>query len=72
MEPNPIGKVAWILVLIGGFNWGLVGWWKYNLVDKIFGVESTGSRVIYALVGVATLYCIYEMYKMIGKKTAKK
>lgn len=51
-----INVIALILILIGGLNWGLVGFFDYNLVDAIFGADSTGSRVIYAIVGVAALY----------------
>lgn len=41
---------------MGGLNWGLVGFFDFNLVDAIFGADSTGSRVVYAIVGVAALY----------------
>jgi uncharacterized membrane protein YuzA (DUF378 family) len=44
---------------------------KYNLVDEIFGVESAVSRIIYALVGLASLYCIYTLIKMMGSSTRK-
>ena len=71
MKINVVDILAYILVVIGGINWGLVGWLKYNLVDKIFGVGSGASRVIYALVGVAALYMVYGFFKMISKpKTA--
>lgn len=71
MKMNAIDKLAIVLLVIGGFNWGLVGWLKYNLVDSIFGVDSTGSRIIYAIVGVASLYMIYVIVKMMSKpKTA--
>ena len=71
MKMNTLDKIAMILLIIGGFNWGLVGWIDYNLVDAIFGVESVLSRVIYAIVGIASLYCIYSMAKMLspGKKS---
>ncbi len=62
---NAADGVAYVLVVVGGLNWGLVGWWKFNLVDKLFGVGSVASRVVYALVGVAALYMIYSGYKMI-------
>ena len=47
-----------ILAVIGAINWGLVGIFNWNLVDAIFGagareVPSAGSRVVYAVVGVA-------------------
>jgi uncharacterized membrane protein YuzA (DUF378 family) len=64
MKMNTLDKLAWVLLVIGGFNWGLVGWLNYNLVDKIFGVGSGASRVVYAVVGLATLYAIYGMAKM--------
>jgi len=67
MKLNPIDKVAYILLVIGGVNWGLVGWLEYNLVDEIFGVGSGISRVIYAVVGVAALYVIYSMVMMMSK-----
>ncbi len=53
-----------VLVVIGGLNWGLVGLFKYNLVDKIFGVETFLSRAIYILVGLAALWMIYTMMNM--------
>jgi uncharacterized membrane protein YuzA (DUF378 family) len=71
MKTNVLDKVAILLLIIGGFNWGLVGWLKYNLVDKIFGVESTMSRVIYAVVGLASIYCIYTLVKMLSSSSNK-
>jgi len=47
---------ALVLVIIGGVNWGLVGFFDFNLVDALFGEGSGLSRVIYALVGLAALY----------------
>lgn len=71
MRMNALDKLAMVLLIIGGFNWGLVGWMKYNLVDEIFGVESAISRVIYALVGVASLYGIYTLAKLMGSSAKK-
>jgi len=56
---NPVDLLALILVIVGGLNWGLVGLFNYNLVDAIFGVGSTLSRIIYIIVGLAALYMIY-------------
>lgn len=42
-----------VLILIGALNWGLVGFFDYNLVGAIFGEF---ARVIYAVVGLAGLY----------------
>lgn len=50
--------VALVLILIGGLNWGLVGFFDFNLVDALFGEGSVLSRIVYALVGVAAVYKI--------------
>ena len=71
MKMNALDKLAMLLLIIGGFNWGLVGWLDYNLVDKIFGVGSTLSRIVYAAVGVASLYCILSMIKMMSGPAKK-
>ena len=51
--------VTWILLVIGGLNWGLTafGW---NVVDMIFGMGSTISMIIYILVGLSALYEIFN------------
>lgn len=53
---NGVKWVALILVIIGGLNWGLVGFFEYNLVASLFGEMSGVSRTIYALVGLAAIY----------------
>lgn len=50
--------VALSLVIIGAVNWGLIGFLQFNLVDTIFMTMPAISRIIYALVGVAGLYCL--------------
>jgi uncharacterized protein len=49
--------IAFALVLAGGLNWGLVGFFNYNLVESLFGV-STGNWV-YMLVGLSTVYVAF-------------
>ena len=53
-----IHVTALALVVIGALNWGLVGFFDYNLVDALFGEGSTLSRVVYALVGLAALVVV--------------
>lgn len=50
--------IALILVAIGAINWGLVGFFDFNLVNFIFGEMNFIPRVIYALVGIAGLYSL--------------
>ena len=50
-----------ILAIIGAVNWGLVGFARFDLVAWIFGGQTAGvSRVIYAIVGIAGLWCMKE------------
>ena len=44
------------LVIIGAINWGLIGFFQFDLVAFIFGNMSWLSRIIYALVGLSGLY----------------
>jgi len=53
--------VAVILVVIGGLNWGLIGLFGFNLVDTIFGVMGIISRIVYVVVGLASLYLIFSV-----------
>nr|MBP3681232.1 DUF378 domain-containing protein [Clostridia bacterium] len=53
-----INVIALLLVIIGGINWGLVGLFDFNLVDFLFGLGSIFSKIIYILVGIASLWCI--------------
>ncbi|MDR2903607.1 MAG: DUF378 domain-containing protein [Clostridiales bacterium] len=51
--------IALTLVIVGAINWGLIGFFQFNLVEAIFGgLNSWISRIIYALVGLAGLYCL--------------
>lgn len=57
--------IALILVVIGALNWGLVGFFNFNLVSAIFGERSAVSKIIYALVGIAGVYTIFLLSKVI-------
>ena len=57
-----IDKIALILIIIGAINWGLIGFFNFNLVDTIFGTMSILSRIIYALVGISGLWSIKLLF----------
>jgi uncharacterized membrane protein YuzA (DUF378 family) len=65
---NAWSWIAVILLIIGGLNWGLVGFFKYDLVAAIFGDMSGVTRVIYALVGLSALYMIFWKFSMADGK----
>ena len=50
--------IALTLVVIGAVNWLLVGIFKFNLVDNIFGSLTFFTRLIYILVGIAGVWSI--------------
>ena len=58
-----LNLVTLILTIIGGINWGLVGFANFDLVAAIFGDGSGLSRLIYALVGLSALYQILPLTK---------
>jgi len=47
--------IAYILVIIGAINWGLIGFFGFDLVAAIFGEMTVFARIIYSLVGVSGL-----------------
>ena len=53
--------IALILVIIGAFNWGSIGFFGVNLVEKFFGKDTSVSRLIYSIVGVAGLYILLAL-----------
>lgn len=50
--------IALILVVIGAVNWGLIGFFSFDLVRMIFGDMTLISRIVYALVGISGLYSL--------------
>lgn len=50
--------IALILLLIGGINWGLVGLFRFNLIDWMFRWCPIIARIIYILVLISTIYLI--------------
>ncbi|MBX6333857.1 DUF378 domain-containing protein [Candidatus Saccharibacteria bacterium] len=64
MRMNFIDILAYLLVIIGGINWGLVGFFDYNLVDQIFGAQSLASRIIYGAVGLSALYLLFTFMRV--------
>ncbi len=62
-----LDKTSFILVIIGGLNWLLVGLFSWNLVSFVFGDMSVLSRVIYDLVGLAAVYVAVMMPKYARK-----
>ena len=57
-------KAALTLVIVGALNWLLVGLFQFDLVAWLFGgQDAVISRIIYALVGLAGLWCISLLFR---------
>ena len=58
-----LDKIALILTVIGGLNWGLIGIFQFDLVAWICGGQSSIiSRVIYTVVALAAIWCISLLF----------
>lgn len=57
-----IDTIALILVIIGAINWGLIGFFNFNLVEALFGTMSALSKIVYILVGISGLWSIKQLF----------
>lgn len=58
MKKGIVNVIAFVLLAIGGINWGLVGLFNYDLVASLFGAGSVVANIIYVLVGLSALWLI--------------
>ena len=61
---SAIQRIALVLTIIGAINWGLIGFFQFDLVASIFGGQNSAiSRIIYGLVGIAGLVNLGLLFK---------
>ena len=59
-----LDRIALILMIIGALNWGGIGLFQFDAVAWLFGGQTAlVSRIIYAVVGVAGLWCISLLFR---------
>ncbi|MDR3090885.1 MAG: DUF378 domain-containing protein [Clostridiales bacterium] len=59
MRVKPLDWFALTLIVIGAINWGLIGFFQFDLIAVLFGgVDAVASRIVYAFIGLAGLYCL--------------
>lgn len=68
MRWNTIDWIAWVLVIIGALNWGLVGFFHFDLVDAMFGTMTGLSRLVYGIVGLAGLWQLIAVLARSGSR----
>ncbi len=61
---SAIQRLALALTIIGAINWGLIGFFQFDLVANIFGGQDSAiARIIYGLVGIAGLINLGLLFK---------
>jgi len=59
-----LDRIALILAIIGGLNWGTVGLFRFDIVAALFGGAASGpSRLVYGLIGLSALWCISLLFR---------
>lgn len=59
-----LDRISLILSIIGALNWGSIGLFQFDLVAWLFGgQDNIVSRIIYALVGLAGVWCISLLFR---------
>ncbi|GKU85187.1 DUF378 domain-containing protein [Niallia sp. NCCP-28] len=61
---SAIQRIALALTIVGAINWGLIGFFQFDLVAFIFGGQGSAlARIIYGLVGIAGLINLGLLFK---------
>lgn len=58
MNSKVCDYLALTLGTVGALNWGLIGFFRFNLVAFLFGDMTTISRIVYGIIGIAGIYLI--------------
>ena len=59
-----LDRVSLLLVIIGALNWLMVGLFQFDAVAWLCGGQTAViSRIIYAVVGLAGLWCISLLFR---------
>ncbi|MCL2618295.1 MAG: DUF378 domain-containing protein [Defluviitaleaceae bacterium] len=72
MRSKTLDWIALTLIVIGAINWGLIGFFQFDLISMVFG--GTGgwfARLIYALVGLAGLYSLSMYARLDNDETVR-
>lgn len=59
-----LDRLALIILIIGGLNWGSVGLFNFDLVSFIFGGSNEIiTRIVFMLVGLSALWCVSLLFR---------
>lgn len=66
---NIFMRIALALVIVGALNWGMIGFFNFDVVASLFGGQDTlPAKVVYAIVGLSGLATIGLLFKPNEKK----
>lgn len=56
--------ISLLLIIIGSINWGLWGFFKYDLIQDVFGFNNLMfARLVYILIGLSGVYAIFFLFQ---------
>lgn len=73
MDTRCLDYTVLTIAIIGAVNWGLIGFFNFDLVAFLFGNMTWFSRIIYAIVGIVGLYLIsyFGRISSMGSQTSQ-
>lgn len=64
--------IAFIITILGCLNWLSIGFFQYDFVAGFFGTQSSiFSRLIYIVIGIASIWLTYAVIRFKGRLTLK-
>jgi uncharacterized protein len=63
MNNKTVHMVSFVLLVVGGLNWGLIALFDLNLVDMVLGGMPMIAKLVYILVGLAAVYELFTHKK---------
>lgn len=61
---NGLQRTCLTILIIGGINWGLIGFFRFDFIAAIFGGANTAlARILYGIVGLCALYCLTLLFR---------
>ncbi len=66
-----IHKICLVFTIVGALNWGLIGFFDFNLVEALFMENEVITRIVYSLVGICGLINIGLLFNHITSNPTK-
>ena len=67
MKLSILDHIAFLLVVVGSVNWGLLALFKFNIVTTLFGQMPAVANAVYIAIGVSGVYMLLHWKKACSK-----